>query len=107
VQLVVGFFAAVLLEGLSTSFWVCRRHWIGAVFIVNLITYPAFFYFEKHLIETSCGIPLAELVIVAIEGLVLCSMYGFGSWRRMYCSALVMNAFSYGVSLLVIALQRM
>ena len=84
----------------TASFWVHRNRWLGAVVLVNLITYPAFFLSVPGLLETTCGIPIAEAVIAVVEGSVLVVLYGFKDWRRMYLASFVMNAFSYGVSIL-------
>ena len=86
--LLAYYLLAVSLEYTAT-FWVGRSRWLGAVAVVNLVTYPA------------CGIPIAEAVIAVAEGTVLAALYGFKDWRRMYQASFVMNAFSYGVSLLL------
>ena len=90
----------VLLE-FTASFWVRRNHWLGAVALVNLVTYPAFFFATPALLETAYGIPIAEVVIAVVEGTVLAVLYRFKDWRGLYLASFVMNAFSYGVSLLM------
>ena len=62
---------------------------------------PFFFFATPALLETAYGIPIAEAVIAVAEGTVLAALYGFKDWRRMYQASFVMNAFSYGVSLLL------
>ena len=86
----------------TASFWVRRNHWLGAVALVNLVTYPAFFFTSPALLKTTYGIPIAEAVIVLVEGMGLSALYGFKDWRRMYLVSFVMNAFSYGVSVLML-----
>lgn len=99
-RLVAYYLLAVSLEYTAT-FWIRRRWWIGAVAFVNLVTYPAFFFATPALLETAFGIPVAEVVIAVVEGTVLAVLYGFKDWRRLYLASFVMNAFSYGVSLLM------
>ena len=86
----------------TASFWVRRDRWLGAIALVNLITYPAFFLAAPSLLETAYGIPIAEAVIVLVEGTGLVALYGFRDWRRLYLVSFVMNAFSYGVSVLML-----
>lgn len=99
-RLVAYYLFAVSLE-FTATFWIRRRWWIGAVAFVNLVTYPAFFFVTPALLETSCGIPVAEAVIAVVEGTVLAVLYRFKDWRGLYLASFVMNAFSYGVSLLM------
>ena len=86
----------------TASFWVRRNRWLGAVALVNLVTYPAFFFTSPALLKTTYGIPIAEAVIVLVEGTGLVALYGFKDWRRLYLVSFVMNAFSYGVSVLML-----
>ena len=99
--LLAYYLLAVSLEYTAT-FWVGRSRWLGAVALVNLITYPPFFFATPALLETAYGIQIAEVVIAIVEGTVLAALYRFKGWRRMYLASFVMNAFSYGVSLLMI-----
>ena len=98
--LLAYYLLAVSLEYTAT-FWVGRSRWLGAVAVVNLVTYPVFFFATPALLETAYGIPIAEAVIAVAKGTVLAALYGFKDWRRMYQASFVMNAFSYGVSLLL------
>lgn len=99
--LLAYYLLAVSLEYTAT-FWGRRNRWLGAVAAVNLITYPAFFFATPALLETAYGIPLAEAAIVVIEGTLLACLYKFKFWKELYLASLIMNAFSYGVSLLMI-----
>ena len=98
----LAFYLLTVSLEFTATFWVRRNRWLGAIALVNLITYPAFFLAAPSLLETAYGIPIAEAVIVLVEGTVLAVFYGFKDWRRMYLASFVMNAFSYGVSLLML-----
>ena len=100
--LLLAFCLATVSLEYTATFWVRRNRWLGAVAIANLVTYPAFFIVTPALLQTSYGIPIAEVVIAVVEGTVLVALYRFKGWRRMYLASFVMNAFSYGVSLLMI-----
>ena len=106
VALLLAYLAfTIFLEWLSTL-WVRRRLWFGAVVLVNVLTYPVFFVLVCCMELDRFGIALAELAVALVEGTLLCLPYGFGSWRRMYGAAFVMNAASAGVSLLLLLLLQ-
>ena len=98
----LAFYLLTVSLEFTATFWVRRNRWLGAVAAVNLVTYPPFFLATPALLETTYGIPIAEVVIAIVEGTVLAVFYGFKDWRRMYLASFVMNAFSYGVSLLML-----
>ena len=93
----------VAIEWMSTL-WVRRRLWFGAVALVNLLTYPVFFFLFGKMFADEPGVLLAELVVAAVEGGLLCLLYGFRSWRRMLSASFVMNAVSYGASRILLLL---
>lgn len=99
-HLIGWYLIAVSLESLAT-FWVRRKNWLATVSFANLITYPPFFSATPYLIEFPVGIPLAELGIALAEGLILCLLYHFKGWKTIFGASFLMNAFSYGVSILI------
>lgn len=101
--LLVHLLMTVAIEWMST-FWVRRRLWFGAVALVNLLTYPVFFFLFGKMFADEPGVLMAELAVVAIEGVLLCLLYGFGNWRRMFSASFVMNAVSYGASRILLLL---
>ena len=101
--LFVHLLVTVVIEWMSTL-WVRRRLWFGAVALVNLLTYPVFFYLFGKMFTDEPGVLVAELVVAAVEGVLLCLVYGFRNWRRMFSASFVMNAVSYGASRLLVFL---
>ncbi len=57
----------VVIEWMST-FWVRRRFWFGAVALVNLLTYPVFFFLFGKMFADEPGVLMAELAVAAVEG---------------------------------------
>ena len=108
----IGYGIAVLLEVLATCL-VRRKNWIIAVALVNCITYPLFLLFlltVPRLYVKSldlfhyCYVPLAEIAIVLIEFFLLSLIYRFKDCKHLFVCSLIMNAFSYGVSILILFL---
>ena len=112
--LIIGYGTAVALEVLATC-WVRRENWIIAVAFVNCITFPLFLLFllivPHHYRENLdlfhyCFVPLAEVAIVFVEFFLLSFIYRFKNWEHLLGCSLLMNAFSYGVSILIVFLIR-
>ena len=101
--LFVHLLMTVAIEWMST-FWVRRRCWFGAVALVNLLTYPVFFFLFGRMFADEPGVLMAELAVAAVEGGILCLLYGFGNWRRLFFASFVMNAVSYGASRILLLL---
>ncbi len=85
----------------TTVAWVRLPHFLLAVVAVNLVTHPAFVLLLECFGRSPGFVIPCEIVIVAVEFVLLAAIYGFARWRLLLIAAIVMNVTSYGIGVLL------
>lgn len=74
------------------------------ILALNLLTHPAFTWWQLESHPSSASVLLAEFLIAAVEGLALFALRRELGFVRSLLTALAANGFSYAAGLLAFAL---
>ncbi len=100
VQFVVWEWINIALEYAAVA-WVRLPLFFLAVGAVNLVAHPVRALALACFGRGAAFVLVCEAVVVAVEWLLLVSVYGRNRWRFLGTVAIVMNAVSYGTGLLL------
>lgn len=81
--------------------WVRLPRLFWAVAGVNLVTHPVFMFLLEWYDYSFTFILVCEAIIPFVECLILMIAYGRARWRMLLGIAVLMNAVSFGVGLLI------